>query len=595
MPFNTKINLIANGEPVNASVTNRAIEQLNQNVNYLLSLLNQASIGSAIFATRVSVAPGIPVGSPVYYNATTSRFEKALASATIEEADGFVAVNDASQVVGIVHVKHSDTLADLLLSGWAEVDLSEVTDETANGPYYLSAQTAGTLLQQRPPVSVHVLMRAGSFVYVNPQVADFIDRHVHYKFDLACTPAGTHTAPALDERHVITDADEELPGWLPADHESFGGLAPAGASFGYNLAADEALANAWPPLPLESAYLEWSKGTNKDVGFTGVPVGEQGLVIMDRNGIWWMSDCYDDVPWPTDYESSDSLSVSESINECPRELQMAIRLYFNRVSFATEQSVVSSLRSLDPRLIVRCADSESGSRGDLVIDLELDQAVVSQGVAGHLVLKDMLNGEFTRGPVIEGLYAVSENVILDSAYTQEIGGKTVHQGLVGITVLPQDTRILDVAEVRLDGVGQEFYQDIMYLGFPAGQENSYRGRIDVPADLAVESPVLRIRLRILGRAAGTLPTLTITGRRVGRPESGLATPLDLPLSGDEFSIAIATEAILASANQYVEALSDEFEVAAGDQVFFTVTRADDDAYVGELGILHHESVLTSSS
>jgi hypothetical protein len=105
--------------------------------------------------------------------------------------------------------------------------------------------------------------------------------------------------------------------------------------------------------------------------------------------------------------------------------------------------------------------------------------------------------------------------------------------------------------------------------------------------------VLRLRFRILGRAVGTLPALTLTGRRVARPTAGLATPLNLPLDGDEFSITIASEAILDAANQYVEAVSETFTVAAGDQVFFTLTRADDDAYTGEVGILHHEGLLAS--
>ncbi len=592
MPYNRRVSLVRDGEQVKAGTPNRPLGQLAQNTDYLLSLIDAASLGATVFARSVSVEAGAAVGMPVYYNTATARFERALARASIEEADGFVATADSAQVVGVVYLKHNSTLADLLLYGWTELDISAAAgDGAADGPYYLSGATAGALLVQRPPVSVRVLLKAGEKVFVNPQVADFVDRHVHYQFDLTCQPAGDHAAPAVDERHVITNADDSLTGWLPADHASFAGLAPAGASFGYNLAADAALAEAWPPLPLAAAWVEWNKGLSKDVGFTGVPLGEQGLLVLDRNGIWWMSDCYGDVPWPTEFDSTNSLSESESLDECPRDLSMQMRLSFSRASFAADQSVVESLTSLDERLIVRCSNGDAGSRGALVIDLDLGLSVADEPATGHEVLKTFDGEQFTAGPVVEGLFAASDNVIMTSTDPLDVDGDTLHRGRVQLAVLTNTSRLLDVSEVRLDGAGQEFFQDVMYLGFPAEQENSYRGRIDVPADSEVPSPTLALRLRLLGRAAGTLPALDVTARIVPRPASGLDTPADLPLSAAEFAVTIDTVATLDSANQYVEALSEAFAVTAGDQVFFTVRRNDDDAYAGEVGVLHHEGVL----
>lgn len=593
MPYNKRVNLVRDGEQVKAGTPNRPLSQLAQNTDYLLDLINAASTGSTVFARRVTVEAGAQVGMPVYYNTDAARFERAVASADIDESGGFVATADSSQVTGVVYSKHNATLADLLLYGWTELDVSSATgSDAADGYYYLSGAEAGKLLSQRPPVSVRVLLKAGDMVFVNPQVADFVDRHVHYQFDLVCRPAGETSEPMIGERHEITDPDEELTGWLPADHSSFAGLAPAGASFGYNLAADAALREAWPPLPVSAAWLEWSKGVDKDVGFTGVPTGEQGLVVLDRHGIWWMSDCYGDVPWPVDFNSTDSLSMSESLDECPRELDMRMRLTFGRASFATESAVVESLRSLDPRLTVRCEDGSTGSRGALTIDLDLGLSVVTTGAEGHVVLKTFDGDVFERGPVVEGLTAGSNNVILTGTDTLTLEDDTVlHRGRVRVAVLTDTSRLLPVSEVRLDGASQEFYQDIMYLGFPAEQTNSYRGRIDVPSDTEVPAPQMALRLRILGRAAGTLPPLTVTARIVPRPPSGLSGPLDLPLDAEEFIVTINTVATLDDANQYVEALSESFAVAAGDLVFFTVQRDDDDDYAGEVGILHHEGVL----
>ena len=61
----------------------------------------------------------------------------------------------------------------------------------------------------------------------------------------------TEFGPA-PKKAIITDADDNLAGWLPADHASFNGKAPHGAQFGYNFKQHSSLANSWPPLPMAS-------------------------------------------------------------------------------------------------------------------------------------------------------------------------------------------------------------------------------------------------------------------------------------------------------------------------------------------------------
>jgi hypothetical protein len=104
---------------------------------------------------------------------------------------------------------------------------------------------------------------------------------------------------------------------------------------------------------------------------------------------------------------------------------------------------------------------------------------------------------------------------------------------------------------------------------PAERAVSLTGRIDVPGDLDLTDPTFQLRLRLLGRVAGVLPDLTLTIRRVPRPADGLDTPLDLPDETDDVAVDIVTTATLASADQYVEALSDAVSVAAGDILFYT--------------------------
>jgi hypothetical protein len=357
MPFEDFLRLIRTGEPVTAGVTNRAPAQIDRNVRYLWDVVQAAGIGSTVYARKVTVEAGAVPSVPVYYNGTTQRFERALAVASADPTTGVVETAASSHVFGLVTFKHNATLADVLLFGYAELDLSAaVAGTVVSGLYYLSGVTAGRLVRQRPPVSVPVCRVAGTRVFVNPQLVDFLDRHTHYRFPLTCLPAGDHTPPVGGGRHVITNPDTDLPGWLPADHASFAGKAPAGAAFGYNFAAHSALANAWPPLPVSQSYLEWSKGLDGDVGFTGVP-GD--LCVVNKDGLWWMSDCYGDVPWPAFWDTTPGTgsSLTEVLGECPRDLYMELVLWFAKVNFATDNAVVTSLRSLDDRLLVRCADS----------------------------------------------------------------------------------------------------------------------------------------------------------------------------------------------------------------------------------------------
>jgi hypothetical protein len=49
-----------------------------------------------------------------------------------------------------------------------------------------------------------------------------------------------------------------------------------------------------------------------------LPMGLGGLVYIDINGIWWMSDCYNDVPWAyQSLGSSSSLSAASGSSLSP--------------------------------------------------------------------------------------------------------------------------------------------------------------------------------------------------------------------------------------------------------------------------------------
>jgi hypothetical protein len=607
MGFETLLQQLQSGDPVSAGRVNAPLNQLDRNSRHLYDLFQTSGNGSTVYARQQTVEAEAAVGMPVYLAGQS--FVRAMAVAEPDPVTGVVRTADSTQVWGIVANKINATLADILLFGVATVDLSQAVDGTVSpGVYYLSGSNPGKLVRQRPPVSVAVLrLTSGGQVFVSPQFVDFLDRHTHYQFALACQPAGTTQPPAEGALHTLTDGNSLLSGWLPADHLVFAGKAPPGAVYGYNLSAHTAVGNIWPPVPVSNARLEWNKGISADVGFTGVPLGSGGLAVLDRYGIWWMSNCYGDVPWPLDYDTanSESNSYSDSIGaECPRHLEMAMTLYFAQANFAGNSATVLSLASGDPRVSVVCRDdpSRTASSGHLLLELDLDLTSVGDDTTGHLAFKefDEAAGEFRRGPVAEGLYARSANVTLSGSATTSrvVDGetRTLYHGPVGVSVDPADSKELETQVVRLDGAEDASFGEppIMYLALPTGTETEFRGRVDVPGDLAIPSPRLTFRFAVLGRAAGTLPQLTFTARIVPRPASGLATPLDLPDDPEEFSVTCPTTGILASSNQYVEATSTSFAVTAGDTIYYTVKRSASDGYAGEVGVMRQTAVVAAA-
>jgi hypothetical protein len=161
-----------------------------------------------------------------------------------------------------------------------------------------------------------------------------------------------------------------------------------------------------------------------------------------------------------------------------------------------------------------------------------------------------------------------------------------------VGVLSQATQELSSQLVRLDGVTEENYP-VLYLGMPNDDATSYVVKFEIPSDAPANSE-FSFRPRIIGRAAGTLPQLTISYYKTGRPVDGLNTPI---LVTQTFvSMTMVTISTLAAANEAVEAISDAVTVDPGDIVYVKVERTPEDvsdSYGGELGIMQQVGVLTS--
>jgi len=605
------IKFIKEGEPVAPGTPNRPLRQLDQNVQYLWDVIQAAELGSTVYAREVTVESTAQLGMPVYWNDTEGRFDRAIVGMKTDATTGYLSQTDSSQVWGIVAEKHTSTSADLLLFGYAKIDISAATGSSGGvpaGTYYLSGTDLGKLTIQVPPVSVPVLRTdGGGNVFVNPSFVDSLNNHQHYKFDLVMLPAGDVSPPVEGAIHAITSPDSTLTGWLPADDAIFNSEAPTGAKFGYNISADYDLNNLWPPIPVQSADVELIRPSIYDTStlklrerLAGQTLGD--IVKIDSNGIWWMTDCYDQVPWPTDYTTGDSLSYAP--DECPADSVPAMLLYFVKVNFATDITIVRSLKSLDDRLKIYCAGTTKiDSVGDLELDLDLNFVVGADDTAGYLAFKELDGNNFKRGPVAEGLWAGNTNVLLDGDASKAVvidgTEQTVWYGNISISVLTDPTQELSSQIVRLDGVTEEHYP-VLYLGFPNDVESSFIVKFEVPTDAPVANTKFRYRPRIIGRAAGNLPDLAVEYQIASRP--AVASEGDTGATG----ILVPTSALAAmtvdtsftgiTANYAIEALTDDITVAPGDVVYIKVTRSSPstDGYAGELGIMQQNGILSST-
>jgi len=613
-PWLHNIRHVGPGEPVDAGVVSRPDRGLEQRTEYLRQRLDAAELGRALFDLNATVASNVLEGEPVFWNAETQRYERARAAVETEPATGLLVVQPSSDCVGLVYRKKAANLADIVLYGIVRLPAlsNAIRGPIAPGKYYVSADEAGKLTQQKPPITVLACQVQGvkdncddnPWVIVIPQVRDFLEDHIHYRFELVTTAAGVDTV--VDGKHEISSPDASARGWLPATHPVFSGRAPAGAKFGYNLTADAGISRVWPPTPIQAVAMLWDKGENL-AGAQEIPLGATGAAICDVNGIWWMSDCVGDVPWTRDLSSIESSGSSAA--PCPREDKMRVIVVYLRMLFGNDRSVVTSLAPGDgsPITVTNC-DGLPAKTGDLTLGLALEFLIDPEEALGPLVFKELVDGfKFKRGYVTEGLRKGEGPIALSSTRTRLLtaGEKTalglpgsdnsqLHQGVVTVSYDDQLVeRELSPQIIRLSDTVERLYKDIPYLGFPAAQASLVRVRLNVPAANLGEVLQMQIRVQLFGRAstanANVLPNMYMSKRRLPRPISG-----GVPLAAVDDPEILFNPSTLGAVNgdTAVEITSEPFTVQEGDTVLITLRREADDGYPAEIGMLRMTGVIT---
>ncbi|HDL85039.1 MAG TPA: hypothetical protein ENH11_01700 [Candidatus Acetothermia bacterium] len=610
-PWQDLIRLIVDGQSVNAQQTNQPTADLAQRTQHLKDLLDLMAASETLYVRGVPVDEDVEVGQPVYLNDVTSRFEKAIVALDLDADNVWGVPAKSSYTWGIVIAKQTNTIADVATAGiLRDMDISNALrtgDTDVTGAYFLSAREAGKIERVRSPAAAFLLYhwKEEGLTLLMPDASVGMLDHVHYRFQLTASPAGQPNNPEIGFKHSIVAANPALSGWLPADDDVFQSMAPAGAKFGYNLAQDAPLATVFPPLPLESFFLE----VFGDGWGTGREPNE--VIVVDANGIWWMRDDFGWAPWSIDYwncESSSSSPAPEEgseVSERPppvdqQELhgyvphdgscyEMSIFLWFTKLASKTNDGVVASLTPCEgsPITILDCNCEEAASSGHLRLGLNLDLGTGAIPVAGGTVLKSVVGTTFQSGWVAEGLKSSNTAIQLTGDHVSDDG---YVQGKVLISFVDPNTndRELDVLLTALDNAAEETLFDIMYLGFRPARDASIRGKIEVPSggfDSEV-TYVMALRFWILGTVAGTLPNLTMTYRRISRS----LTPASLPVAETGGS-TLALNTITVGQNQYIEVETDEFVIVGGDSVFFTLARDSSDGYTGNVGILRQKGIV----
>lgn len=627
--FSSRVPHVTAGSAVTAGNTSAATRSLEQRTNYLREVIEAIEAGSLLVRRDQRLDVEVNEGDAVFWNSVTQQYEQALAGVTNDAESSTLAPTPSSDCLGICMVKDGPRVGTIALLGMVKLSstvLNNMIDGTASaGRYYLSAANPGKLVQQRPPVSVAVAVVLGpsdsceedSWVFINPQMRDFLEDHIHYQFELTAAPAGTHTQPAEGEDHVITAADADLPGWLPADHESFDGTAPAGAVFGYNIAAHEALSRVWPPIPAAAAVLEMHQRNISSVvtGFDGYARVPADYVTIDQRGIWWMTSCYNQVPWDTTLDTTQSVNASLSsvaATTCPEDPPTSLLLSFLKMTFATDKTVVTSLQPAtdQPIEFVNC-DGTTATTGDLYARLNVLSLLDPVLVDGGLVMKEIVDSslKFRRGWVTEGLYAGSSNIILAGTHQRLLdedavasdNNPLVHQGMVRVDVqLDTGDRELNPEVIRLGDAIEREYKGITYLAFQAGRDSGIRMRYNVPTNGIPTNPQLVIRALIFGHAVGPFAEMTMAYYRIVRPTDGVPTVIaegDTALTFDVVTPTDDYDGLGTNLPAYnaIEVVSDAFNIAAGDTVFVELQRASNATplYGSEIGVIRINGIIVA--
>ncbi len=190
------VSVVADGEKVNAGITNRPTAQLIDRTDYLKARLDALADSLSVVTIFDQPIGDLVLDSQlVYFDSATGKLQTAIAELSASGAPPVFTPTDKNFVVGVVHNIRGlpgSKICDLWVRGriksLASANLIETTATVEVGkPYYLTIKPgeAGRCSTTRPSLRVQIggFWEDGSFL-LDPDVQSLGEDHVHFQFSL---------------------------------------------------------------------------------------------------------------------------------------------------------------------------------------------------------------------------------------------------------------------------------------------------------------------------------------------------------------------------------------------------------------------------
>jgi len=578
---------VSDGEPVNATVTNRLPRTNQGNTAYLHELLKRVRDTSGEFLYDVPVAADVVPGDFVYYDGTSRVFAKGLAQSSIR--DGKPIESDSSAVWGVVtDVRNNEAV--LCTNGLCmfRTEMAAYFEYPEPGVRFLSDRFSGepTIERHWPEKCLGYLVGVKSDgeiqFFIKSSLAIDQRLHRHKTVELTAAPAGTCEK---DRPQNIFQVRTDLPGWIPADHTVFAGKIPTGALYGYNpLVLNKGC--MWPLRFAVHAGLRWQRhiAETDDPLLASVP---PEFYLIDETTIWWMSDVY--LPWNSRVDYIDGQGITET------ESAYGTRLWLDWLDsgHGLSDSLVSSLRAAEGSGLKLTQYPLGGPavQGDLLLDFELSFRQLFEKERTGYAIKKIEKSDMMIGPVVSGLK-------IDSSRWKIIHSDHCESGYhFGSLVLGDPSGKIGLElpfeAVHLQGVEEAVEREAIGLAFPANRESSFLARIVVPHDTGFDRFDLTLLFGILVTRSGNISSdaLTIHYRTISTPagnntiaqafpQAALAQiPCDFSVQNSQFS------------QGYYTAESGKIAVKPGDVLYVKIQRTPPDNFGDRIILLRKSAIL----
>ena len=549
---------VSDGETVNQVNANKAKVDLTQRTDYLKDRIDAFQGGTALTIFDAVLDSSTAVGTPVYWNSSSAQFDPAQATYTLDPSTGERIFDESAFVHGVVISKSTSTIGNVATFGYVTgVDITGVVGASPSGIYYLSETVAGTYETTKPDSAIAVIYVIDDDTFrVESNLGNFVNSvHQHVTYDLQPVAAGTVTNPSEGGQYTFSSELAGTEGWLPVSNSVFDGLTkPSGAVYGYNKDQNADLAAAWDLLPKDSITLL--------LNGIAVAQGTDQLLVINEDGIWWLSDYYGYAPWKeTVADPSD-----------PEDFDYTMQLLTTHVGENTDLLVLS-LVGESPITVTDC-DDEPASAGPLKVSI--DPFTSSTGTDDYTCVQSLTREAITLGNKASSIKSLSELIT--------ISGTSLGDGkYAGDVEIDFDESLASrrggMELVALNDVGERSVNGVPMLLLP-NRASSITARIDVPDITVPSSNKLTLTFWLHAPIAGTPDDMDVTGRVLSKPGSGTALP-----TTDDLSAALNPGA--KSAGHYFEMSIDSFttNLSSGDSVLLTIARSAGGSYDDNIGVV----------